>query len=128
MITDTDITYYAYTGGLYTRHEIKGLRGKSGAHWEERKQSNVLASGLTSADSTLIFIPKENLPAGIVFTSSKDIVVKGIISNTITLTSQATISASINTLMSTYDAKTVTTVDKQLYGSIPMQHVQLSCK
>lgn len=124
MYTNTDITYYACDeDGKYTRHEIKGV------FWDDVKQSNIIKSGLSTVDSVKIFIPAENLPAGIKFTTGKDLIVKGITNFEIDNTSQATISASLKSLKETYDrVVTVSTVDDKLYGSPRMQHIQLSCK
>lgn len=124
IYTNTDITLYSYDkDGKFTRCELKGV------FWEDVKQSNVLKSGLSTADSVRIFIPAGNLPGGIKFTQGKDLVVKGIVDLEIDNTSQQTISASLKTMRETYDrVVTVSVVDDKLYGSPRMQHIQLSCK
>lgn len=131
MYTDTNITLYLYGTGSYTRYVI-GTALLPGVHWEDVKQSNINKSGLTSADSVSIYIPLANLPSGITadsFTGMKDIIVKGIVTDVIDTTSQATIGTSKNALLTKYKRMvTVQTVDTQTYGSIGMHHVQLSCK
>jgi len=123
MYKNADITLYAYYEGKYTRHPIENV------FWDEVKQSNIIKSGLTTADSVKIFIPAENLPEGIKFTTGKDLIVKGIVDFEIDNTSQQTISASLKTLKENFDTVvTVMVVDKKLYGSPRMQHIQLSCK
>lgn len=123
MYANADLTLYACPGGKYTRHEIKGV------FWEDVKQSNVLKSGMATADAVRIFIPSNNLPGGIKFTTGKDLIVKGIVDFEVDNTSQQTISASLTTMKKTYDrVVTVSVVDDKLYGSPRMQHVQLSCK
>jgi len=124
MFTNADITLYSCVNGAYTRSVIKDV------FWVDTKQSNVLKSGLTTADAVTIFIPVASLPeGGVNFTTMKDLIVKGIVSNVIDNTSQQTISASLGTLKSTYDhVVTVSVVDDKLYGSLRMQHIQISCK
>lgn len=130
MYTNTDITLYSYgKDGSYTRHEIKGKNEKKGVMWEDVKQSNVLKSGLSTIDAVRVFIPTENLPGGVKFTTGKDLIVKGIVDFEVDNTSQQTISASLKTMRETYDrVVTVSVVDDKLYGSPRMQHIQLSCK
>lgn len=123
MYTNADITFYACPDGKYTRHEIKGV------FWEDVKQSNIIKSGLSTADSVKVFIPASNLPGGIKFTTGKDLIVKGIVEFEVDNTSQQSISVSLKTMKETYDrVVTVSVVDDKLYGSPRMQHIQLSCK
>lgn len=123
MYTNADITLYACPDGKYTRHEIEGV------FWEDVKQSNVLKSGLSTADAVRVFIPAKNLPGGVKFTTGKDLIVKDIVEFEVDNTSQQTISASLKTMKETYDrVVTVSVVDDKLYGSPRMQHVQLGCK
>ena len=123
MYTNADITLYACPDGKYTRYPIKDV------FWEDVKQSNVLKSGLSTADSVRVFIPANSLPGGIKFTTGKDLIVKGIVDFEVDNTSQSTISASLKTMKEAYDrVVTVSVVDDKLYGSPRMQHIQLSCK
>jgi hypothetical protein len=123
MYTNANITLYACPDGKYTRHEINGV------FWEDVKQSNIIKSGLSTADSVKVFIPVGSLPGEIKFTTGKDLIVKGGVDFEVDNTSQQTISASLKTMKETYDrVVTVNVVDDKLYGSPRMQHIQLSCK
>lgn len=118
---NADITLYHYSDGKYTRQVIKGV------YWFSVKQSNVIKSGLVNADSVLIHIPvtsAENLE----ITTSKDLVVNGIIDMEIDNTNHQTQSTSFKALNSVYDVYTVTAFDPKLYGSRRLQHYELSCK
>ncbi len=83
---------------------------------------------MVSADSVKVFIPHENTPEGLKFTTGKDLVVKGEISTEIDNASQQTISTSLATLKAANDVYTVTVADGKLYGSKNMQHYQIMCK
>lgn len=123
MYTNADITLYACPDGKYTRYEIEGV------FWEDVKQSNIIKSGMSTADSVKVFIPANNLPGGVKFTTGKDLIVKGIVDFEVDNTSQQTISTSLKTMKEAYDrVVTVSVVDDKLYGSPMMQHIQLSCK
>lgn len=123
MYTNADITLYSYTDGKYTRYPIIGV------FWDDVKQSNITKSGMSTADSVKIFIPVDNLPGGIKFTTGKDWIVKGITEFEFDNTSSQTISESTKELKATNDKVVIlTVVDEKLYGSPRMQHVQLSCK
>lgn len=123
MYTNADITIYACPNGKYTRHEIKGV------FWEDVKQSNIIKSGLSTADAVKVFIPVGSLPGGIKFTTGKDLIVKDIVEFEVDNTSQQTISASLKAMKETYDrVVTVSVIDDKLYGSPRLQHIQLSCK
>lgn len=123
MYTNADITLYSCSkDGKYTRNVIKGV------FWQESKQSNIEKTGMVSADSVKVFIPHENTPEGLKFTTGKDLVVKGEISTEIDNASQQTISTSLATLKAANDVYTVTVADGKLYGSKNMQHYQIMCK
>ncbi len=122
MFTNADITLYSYVNGGYTRSVIHEV------FWQEVKQSNVLKSGLTSADSVKIFIPLESILGGLSLTTSKDLVIEGIVTTEIDNTTQQSISASLTALKATHSMYTVSVADNKLYGSLNMQHYQISCK
>ena len=129
MYTNTDITIYSVGGnGSITRHAITGQNGKKAAFWDEVKQSNIMKSGLASADSVKIMIPIANIPDGMAFNLTKDMVVKGIISFDFDNTSAATRAASLTALKAAYTVYAINAADAKLYGSPSMQHYQLSCK
>jgi hypothetical protein len=123
MYTNADMTLYSCgKDGKYTRSVINDV------FWQESKQSNVEKTGLVSADSVKIFVPASSAPGGLDFTTSKDLVIKGVIATEFDNTSQATISASLTALKAAHDVYTVTIADGKLYGSQNMQHYQISCK
>ena len=120
MYTNADMTLYCgdpKTG--YTRKEIKGV------FWQEVKQSNIEKTGLTSADSIKVFIPSSSAPDGLELTTSKDMVIKGVIKTDINNKSAQTISASVTALKAEHDVYTITVADGKLYGSPRMQHYQI---
>lgn len=124
MYTNTDITLYSCSkDGKYTRSVIRKV------FWDDVKQSNVIKSGITTADSVKIFIPINSMPNGLKFTTGKDLIVKGIIEFEFDNTSSQTISISNTTLRNSHDkVVTVSVVDDKTYGSKAVQHYQISCK
>ncbi len=129
MYTNADMTLYSCgKDGKYTRTVIKGVFGKKGVFWQEVKQSNIEKTGLVSADSVKVFIPVENVPDDLNFTTSKDLVVKGEVLTEFNNTSPQTIAASLTALKATHDVYAVTVADGKLYGSRNMQHYQIMCK
>ncbi|MDF2485838.1 MAG: hypothetical protein K0R46_2006 [Herbinix sp.] len=121
MYTNADMTLYSCSkDGKYTRSIIKAV------FWQEVKQSNVEKTGLTSADSLKVFIPSSSAPDGLIFTTGKDLVVKGEVLTEFDNTSQATVSASLTALKAAHDVYTVTVADGKLYGSQNIQHYQIS--
>lgn len=120
MYTNADMTLYCgdpKTG--YTRSVIHGV------FWQEVKQSNIEKTGLTSADSIKVFIPSSSAPDGLELTTSKDMVIKGVIKTDINNKSAQTISASVTALKAEHDVYTITVADGKLYGSLRMQHYQI---
>ena len=129
MYTNTDITIYSVGGnGSITRHTITGKNGKKAALWDEVKQSNILKSGLASADTIKIMIPAVNIPEGMTFSLAKDMVVKGVIDFEFDNTSDATRAASLKSLKASHAVYGINAADAKLYGSPGMQHYQISGK
>ena len=123
MYTNTDITLYSLKDGAYTRLVINSV------FWDDVKQSNVNKSGLTTSDSVKIFIPVGSMTVPLKFALAKDLIVKGISELVIDSTSQASISASLKALKESNEkVVTVSIVDEKLYGSLEMQHIEISCK
>lgn len=122
MYTNAAMTIYSYSKEGYTRNVVRGVL------WQEVKQSNIEKTGLTSADSVKIFIPVENAPHNLDFTTNKDLVVKGEVLIDFDNTSSQTINASLTDLKADHDVYTITVADAKLFGSPAMQHYQLSCK
>lgn len=129
MFTNADMTLYSCAkDGKFTRKEIKGKDGAKGAFWEEVKQSLIEKTGSTSSDAVKVYIPAGNAPEGLDFTTSKDLVVKGIVITEFDNTSPQTIATSLTALKAAHDVYTVTVADGKLYGSPAMQHYQIACR
>ncbi len=129
MYTNADITIYSYgKDGTITRYPITGKNGKNGTLWDEVKHSNILKSGLASADTIKIMIPAANIPEGLIFNLAKDMVVKGIIDFEFDNASDATRAASLKALKASNTVYGINAADAKLYGSLAMQHYQISCK
>lgn len=126
MYTNADCTLYLYSKKgkqeVYTRKPVEG------AYWEDVRQSSFLKTGQRNAATALVVIPLESLKAPVKFTNGKDLIIKGIVSDEVDCTDQATLSKSLAALQSAHDLLTVTTVDERLYGSASVQHYELSCK
>jgi len=110
MYTNADITVYTLYDG-YKTHNIEGV------FWDESKQSNMIKSGLSTIDSITIYVPFENMPSGIKFTTGKDHVVKDLINDTLDNSSQQAYSESFTALKKKYDVFSLTVCDKKDYGS-----------
>ena len=123
MYTNANITLYSCAkDGKFTRSVINKV------FWQEVKQSNVIKSGLTSADAVKIFIPASSIPDGLNLTPIKDLIVNGTIAFEFDNTSPQTVSASLTALKTTNEVFAVSVADNKLYGSLSMQHYQISCK
>jgi CRISPR/Cas system CMR subunit Cmr4 (Cas7 group RAMP superfamily) len=123
MFTNADMTLYSCgKDGKFTRKEIRKV------FWEEVKQSLIEKTGLSSSDAVKVFIPAASAPDGLDFTTSKDLVIKGIVATEFDNTSPQTIAASLTAIKAAHDVYTVTVADGKLYGSPVMQHYQISCR
>ena len=129
MRTNTDITIFnKYTEGRETKYKKSYIKK---VHWEDSKGANIIASGLTTADSTKIYIPFSSVSEYMKPTQFKenhngitlqveDVVVKGIIEDEFT---------TIKALESKYDdVRVITTVDTRDFGSPRMQHWEVGAK
>lgn len=126
MYTNADVTLYLYSKDgkveKYTRRPVEGV------YWEDVKQSTFLKTGQRDACSVLLVIPLESLEEPVKFAQGKDLVVKEIVEDEIDCSSQEAMSKSLALLKKEHEYVTVTTVDKHLYGSVSMQHYELSCR
>lgn len=125
MFTNTSATLYKYnkTNGGYDKKSI------SSCFWSDSKISNVLKTGQQTADTTMIYIPKSVISNGNVpENASKDMLVKGDCTFSFVNTSSATISASMTAFRNANSYVTVMSIDSKLYGSKPLQHMQISAK
>lgn len=121
MIANTDCTVYRYdaiTGG-FDRHYISDVM------WQESKASNVLKSGLQSADSTTVYIPPEHAKKA-PQTASKDMLIKGNCGFVFDNTSPQSISKSLMDFRKRHSFVTVMVIDCKDYGSL--QHIKISAR
>lgn len=118
MQTNTTATLFHLSGGNWSKSNLGDVM------WQERKASNVVKTGITNADSVVVFVPTESLEV----TLAKDIIVKGECSLTIDNTSAHTQSNSLEAIMKLGTAHTITSCDECKYGSRVLWHYKLSCK
>ena len=120
MITDSDITIYHQTVNSVTRiPEWQSVQIKN-VHWEESQGVNITNSGLANADRYKIFIPHSNMPLGLVIQPG-DIVVKGLVTDEITSSSQLEKKYPSVAKVKTADVRTDSLM-KQLW------HIELGCE
>lgn len=128
MLTNESCTLYLKNGNGFDRYYI------AKCHWQESKATNVLKSGLTNADGVVVYIFKKDIPATLATllkarkSAAQDLIVQGECNFTFDGTSQQTASQSLKTFNAAYDAHTVMTIDKLLYGSEELQHFKLSAR
>lgn len=126
MYTNADCTVYLHskTGKTetYTRTPIEGV------YWEDVRHSTFMKTGQKDACSVLVVIPMESLDEPLKFTQGKDLIVKGIVMDSIDCTDQKSMSESLAALKAAYEYLMVTSVDERLYGSEAVQHYELACK
>ena len=134
MITNASVTIYNryFISGdeaEYLRSEILQVK------WENRKQANIIQSGLMEADSVVIYIPIEQISSyyvapiawrslliktGFFTLQPGDIAVRGIVTDQITSVFR------IKNLREKYDDTIkITTVDRYDSGSPSMHHFML---
>jgi len=102
------------TETIYIRHEVPAVM------WQDTKAQNVIASGLTSADSATIYVPKQGTDYAF---RVGDYLVKGITPEEITDTFK------ISDLQKKYlHTVKIMSVDDQDFGSPLLQHWQIGGK
>ena len=117
MLTNADCTLYKYENGGYIRYVIHDV------YWRENKGGNVLKSGLTTADSTTVYLySDETVPQKV----TKDMLVRGICDFEFSNTSQQTISQSMKDFRDAYSFVTVMSIDNMMFGGLP--HIEISAK
>lgn len=138
MVTEFSCTYYKYNNVGYARYYI------SECHWEENRASNVLKSGLQTADSVIVYIPSDvsitapnnkNISLGELFENAssknvtKDMLVKGKCDFEFKNITQQSVSESMNKFRTQYPQfLTVSSIDNKLYGLKELQHFKISAK
>lgn len=88
MITESNITLYSKTRDINTRLDIWSRYHIYDVHWEEVQGANIIQSGLTNADKIKVFIPIKSLDENIPRIKPDDYIVKEIIVDEITSTSE----------------------------------------
>lgn len=139
MLTTDSCTLYLRRGNGFDRFFVPAC------HWQERQASNVIKSGMQSADSVVVYIPKSAMvlfPDGNLYPSdnlfpnadispkspAQDMIVKGKCLFTFDNSSPESASESLKAFRAAYDFHTVMSVDRLLYGSEEMQHFKLSAR
>ena len=126
MYTNADCTLYRYSkegkAEKYTRIPVENV------YWEDVKQSTFLKTGQRGSCTALVVIPLDSLGGEQKFTDGKDLIVKGIVDDEIDCGSQETLAGSLAALKAERHYLTVMSVDERLYGSVAVQHYELSCK
>jgi hypothetical protein len=140
MLYESSCTLYKFNGIGFDRYYINSC------HWQENRASNVLKSGLQSADSVTVYIqadelilcPNESqLPATYIFpnmelspqSTARDMLVKGDCKFTFVNDTQQTVSESMKEFRKLYPQfVTVSSIDRKLYGSAVLRHIKLSAK
>lgn len=124
MMVNADCTLFKYDKNTtgFTRHEIKNV------YWQTSQQANIIKSGLTSCDSTTIFIYESSIDGNnIPETPKKDMIVKGLVEFDFDNTSSQTISNSMKLFREQFPQfVTVSTIDDMLFGGLP--HIEVSAK
>lgn len=128
MLTTDSCTVYIKNGNGFDRCFVPAC------HWQERKASNVLKSGMTSADGVVVYIflkdADEELQALLTArkNAAEDLIVKGECPFTFDNSTPQSASQSLKTLHAEYDVHTVMSLDRLLYGSRELQHFKLSAR
>lgn len=121
---ESSCTVYKANKGGFDRYFIPVC------HWQENKASNVIKSGLQSADTVTVYVMEDDVTNAdcIPKTTSKDMIVKGECDFVFDNTSSATISNSMKEFRLQYQFYTVSSVDNKLYGSKSLRHIKISAK
>lgn len=128
MLTNESCTLYLKTGNGFDRCFVPRC------HWQECKASNVLKSGMTSADGVVVYIFKKDIPSALVSLlearrdAAQDMIVKGECDFTFDDSTQQSASQSLKVFNAAHDAHTVMSLDKLLCGNESLQHFKLSAR
>jgi hypothetical protein len=128
MLTNECCTLFLKSGNGFERYFV------ASCHWQESKASNVLKSGMASADGIAVYIfikdISEELKALLTARKSaaQDLIVFGECNFTFDNSTPQSASESLRELNASFDAHTVMSIDKLLYGSPEMQHFKLSAR
>lgn len=128
MLTDENCTLYLKNGNGFDRYFVPHC------HWQESKASNVIKSGLQTADGIVVYIFASDISSELKAALSghkctaQDIVIRGECLFTFDASTQQSASQSLRTLSEQEDVHTVMSIDSLLYGSEGMQHFKLSAR
>lgn len=128
MQANESCTLYLKNGDGFDRFYIPHC------HWQESKASNVLKSGMTSADGVTVYIFADDTSEAVKAvltarkTAAQDMIVKGECQFTFDNSTPQRLSESLKQLNAEYDVHTVMSIDKLLYGSKRLQHFKLSAR
>lgn len=128
MLTNESCTLYLKSGNGFERHYIPHC------HWQECKASNVLKSGLQSADGVTVYIFTKDIDSSLQTllnvrkAAAQDVIVKGECLFTFDNTTPQSASESLKRFIAHVDAHTVMSLDRLLYGSEALRHYKLSAK
>lgn len=119
MLVNADCTLYLFdeTTGGYNKYVIKDV------YWNENKAGNVIKSGLTSADSVVVYLYSDSVvPKHL----TRDMIVKGQCNFVFNNTDSKTISDSLKYFKKSVDSHTIMSCDNKMFGGLP--HIELSAK
>jgi hypothetical protein len=128
MLTDDNCTIFIKNGNGFKRCYVPKC------HWQESKASNVLKSGMASADGIAVYIFIKDISEELktLLTARKsaaqDLIVFGECNFTFDNSTPQSASESLRALNASFDVHTVMSIDKLLYGSPEMQHFKLSAR
>ncbi len=139
MLTGDCCTLYRANGTGFDRYVI----GR--CHWQECRASNVLKSGLLDADGITVYVPADAMtlfPDGRLYPSdrllagfdispqkpARDMLVKGECPFVFDASTPQTVSSGVKALNAQYEAHTVMSVDRLLYGRGNLDHYKLSAR
>lgn len=123
MITNTSCTVYRYNSDTqgYDRLYIPCVM------WQDSKAANVIKSGLTTVDSTSVYIPMQYADSA-PKTAAKDMLVKGDCSFEWDNSTFQTISQSRKQFDKACSHVTVSSIDVKDYSLSNLNHIKISAK
>ena len=121
MITNTDVTIFFYKNGLFQKQIIQNV------FLDYVKESTVTTSGLVTIGTVSVIIPYTNV-GDLKFDTGKDLLIHGIVPETIDATSEQTVSESITALKHKYKVHVIKHCSPRLFGSKNLWHYALMCQ
>ena len=126
MLTNESCTLYIKSGNGFDRWYIPRCQ------WQESKAANVLKSGMTNADGLTVYIFEKDISGELKTLLSarrhaaEDMIVRGECNFTFDNTTPQSASQSLKAFNAAYDAHTVMTLDKLIYGGESLRHFRIS--